>query len=202
MALKPCRECNKKVSTEATSCPSCGVPKPTIKKKETKKKSDDIYEDIWLYVKPAHDLVVTTFDYAKSQLDTDSAMRIFSITGYFKRGIFEASCVHYKLNKEDFKKAVIYCFRRAYDNEDYNHISAEKKDSFANSTYQSMEDGLRYDNSTGKMCKRIIASGKKSFKSDGEGCFSAVTKLWKDQSINFTDSPIKRDVKSFFKKLF
>ena len=38
MALKPCRECNKKVSTEATSCPSCGVPNPTIKKKETKKK--------------------------------------------------------------------------------------------------------------------------------------------------------------------
>ena len=29
MALKPCRECNKKVSTEASTCPSCGVPRPT-----------------------------------------------------------------------------------------------------------------------------------------------------------------------------
>ena len=29
MALKPCRECNKKVSTEASVCPSCGVPNPT-----------------------------------------------------------------------------------------------------------------------------------------------------------------------------
>ena len=29
MALKPCRECKKKVSTEATACPSCGAPKPT-----------------------------------------------------------------------------------------------------------------------------------------------------------------------------
>ena len=28
MALKPCRECNKKVSTEASTCPSCGVPNP------------------------------------------------------------------------------------------------------------------------------------------------------------------------------
>ena len=34
MALKPCRECNKKVSTEASVCPLCGVPNPTKKKKE------------------------------------------------------------------------------------------------------------------------------------------------------------------------
>ena len=31
MALKPCRECKKKVSTEALTCPSCGAPNPTIK---------------------------------------------------------------------------------------------------------------------------------------------------------------------------
>ena len=32
MALKPCRECKKKVSTEAVTCPNCGVPNPTQKK--------------------------------------------------------------------------------------------------------------------------------------------------------------------------
>ena len=32
MALKPYRECKKKVSTEAQSCPNSGVPNPTIKK--------------------------------------------------------------------------------------------------------------------------------------------------------------------------
>ena len=26
MPLKPCRECGKQVSTEATKCPQCGVP--------------------------------------------------------------------------------------------------------------------------------------------------------------------------------
>ena len=31
MALKPCRECKKKVSTEAATCPNCGVPNPTSK---------------------------------------------------------------------------------------------------------------------------------------------------------------------------
>ena len=31
MALKPCRECKRKVSTEASTCPRCGVPNPTIK---------------------------------------------------------------------------------------------------------------------------------------------------------------------------
>jgi len=30
MALKPCRECKKKVSTEAAACPSCGAPRPTL----------------------------------------------------------------------------------------------------------------------------------------------------------------------------
>jgi hypothetical protein len=29
MALAPCRECGREVSTEAPSCPSCGVPRPT-----------------------------------------------------------------------------------------------------------------------------------------------------------------------------
>jgi len=31
MALKPCRECGVNVSTEAQSCPKCGVPSPTGK---------------------------------------------------------------------------------------------------------------------------------------------------------------------------
>lgn len=31
MALKSCRECKKKVSTEATACPNCGAPRPTLK---------------------------------------------------------------------------------------------------------------------------------------------------------------------------
>ena len=37
MALKPCRECKKKVSTEAAACPSCGAPRPTLSKIPKKK---------------------------------------------------------------------------------------------------------------------------------------------------------------------
>ena len=37
MALKPCRECKKKVSTEASVCPSCGVPNPTDRASDLKK---------------------------------------------------------------------------------------------------------------------------------------------------------------------
>ena len=36
MALKPCRECKKKVSTEAVTCPNCGAPNPTIVTKTKK----------------------------------------------------------------------------------------------------------------------------------------------------------------------
>ena len=39
MALKPCRECKKKVSTEAVTCPNCGVPNPTSK--ITRKKTSE-----------------------------------------------------------------------------------------------------------------------------------------------------------------
>lgn len=35
MALKPCRECRAMVSTKATFCPKCGVPKPVPAKKHT-----------------------------------------------------------------------------------------------------------------------------------------------------------------------
>ena len=42
MALKPCRECKKKVSTEAAACPSCGAPRPTLSKIQKKK---DIISD-------------------------------------------------------------------------------------------------------------------------------------------------------------
>ncbi len=40
MALVACRECGKKISTEARSCIGCGVPSPTSK---TKKISKDTY---------------------------------------------------------------------------------------------------------------------------------------------------------------
>ena len=48
MALKPCRECNKKVSTEASVCPSCGVPNPTedtlsLKRKRSNETAKSIF---------------------------------------------------------------------------------------------------------------------------------------------------------------
>ena len=44
MALKPCRECKKKVSTEASTCPNCGVPNPTIKKKKVRKEIEPTFQ--------------------------------------------------------------------------------------------------------------------------------------------------------------
>ena len=38
MALKPCRECKRKVSTESKVCPRCGVPEPTLATKKNKSK--------------------------------------------------------------------------------------------------------------------------------------------------------------------
>lgn len=35
MALKPCKECKKEVSTTASTCPHCGVKNPAISGKET-----------------------------------------------------------------------------------------------------------------------------------------------------------------------
>ena len=212
MALKPCRECKKKVSTEANTCPNCGVPNPTLElegledlinsTKDSKKKSENIYEDIWLFAKDANHLVDSTFMYVNAPLDKESSYRIFSIMGYFQRGIFEASCEHHKLDKKDFKKAIIYCFSQKLDSHDFDKFSNEKKDSLAEETYQNLEVGLRHDDRVGKMCQRIIDTGKKSFKSDGSGCFAQLTGLWKDKNIYFSESALRRDVGRFFKKLF
>ena len=49
MALKPCKECNKKISTLAKVCPNCGAPKPTFfvkKKKSINKKSSNFKESL------------------------------------------------------------------------------------------------------------------------------------------------------------
>lgn len=40
MALSNCKECDGKVSTLAKTCPHCGAPKPSIKKKTSKKDKD------------------------------------------------------------------------------------------------------------------------------------------------------------------
>ena len=34
MAIANCKECGKKVSTSATTCPNCGTPEPTEKKEK------------------------------------------------------------------------------------------------------------------------------------------------------------------------
>ena len=36
----------------------------------------------------------------------------------------------------------------------------------------------------------------------GGACMSALVKLWKDMTINFNESPVEKNVKSFFRKLF
>ena len=47
MALKPCRECKKKVSTEAATCPSCGAPNPTsLKTPPLQTQSSGLFADI------------------------------------------------------------------------------------------------------------------------------------------------------------
>jgi hypothetical protein len=202
MALKPCRECRKEVSTEAAACPSCGAPDPTRIISPKFKKSRNIYEDIWLYAEGAHGTVDSTYTYVTSQLDKESSFRIYSITGYFHRGIFEASCEHHNLEKKDYKKAIIFCFRQTFNSDIYKKWSDEQKDKVAEETYQNMENGLSHDDRVGKMCQKIIDTAKKSFKSDGAGCFSQLSFLWKDKDIYFSESGLRRNVGDFFKKLF
>ena len=52
MALRKCRECEKKVSTEATTCPSCGAPNPTEKVLTSKKKNSNSNKKSSRIIKP------------------------------------------------------------------------------------------------------------------------------------------------------
>ena len=42
MALVPCRECGKKISTEARSCIGCGAPNPTSRPRKTSKNLSEL----------------------------------------------------------------------------------------------------------------------------------------------------------------
>ena len=202
MDLKPCRDCGKKLSTDSNTCPSCGAWDPTRIIPLEYKKNRNIYEDVWVYAKKANDIVDATYIHASLNVDRETSFRMFSIAEYFYRGIFEASCEHHNLEKKDFKKAIILCFRQRMNTGDFKKMSNEEKDNTAENAYQCTENGLRHDDRVGKMCQHIINIGKKSFKTYGSGCFSELVVLWKDKNIYFSESGLKRNIEGFFKKLF
>jgi hypothetical protein len=196
MTLKSCKECKKKISTEARTCPNCGVPNPTLE-------NENIYEKIWLSAKIEYDICDMTYQQVTSNIERDDAKRLYDIKLYFYRGMYEAACEKFELEKKNFKKAVIYCFRRSWDVKGFDDVPDEKKDRMSKQSYEATEDGLKYDDIIGKMSQGIIDSGKKSFKSNqGGACMSALVKLWKDKTIDFKDSPLEKNVKNFFKKIF
>lgn len=160
-------------------------------------------ESVWQEAKGEHDLCDITYSHVTSQMDNESAKRLYDIKLYFYRGIFEGASEKVGISKKDFRKSVIYCYRKRWDKEGYEDIEDSKKDSMAKQSYEATEDGLKYDDSIGEMSKDIINKGKKSFKTNkGGACMAALVKLWKDKTIDFSESPAKKNVKSFFRKLF
>jgi hypothetical protein len=67
MALKPCRECKKKISTEAATCPSCGAPNPTTK---YSKKTNNKKKSIFVKMFTGYDSEKTFLDEIKSNKKT------------------------------------------------------------------------------------------------------------------------------------
>jgi len=52
MALRPCKECGKKVSTLAKTCPSCGISNPGVKESsrlshKSSSSSGNLFTDFW-----------------------------------------------------------------------------------------------------------------------------------------------------------
>ena len=168
-----------------------------------KKGKKNNFELVWEQAKGHHDLCDMTYSHVTSQMDRDSAKRLYDIKIYFYRGIFEGASEKIGISKKDLKNSVIYCYRRAWDDEGYKDIEDSKKDRMAKQSYDATEDGLKYEDSVGEMSQDIINKGKKSFKTNNGGaCMAALVKLWKDMTINFNESPVEKNVKSFFRKLF
>ena len=64
MALKSCRECGVKVSTEAKTCPKCGVPNPTFKKIDIKVFNSDIKNlNYFIFIPVLYFSCILFFDY-------------------------------------------------------------------------------------------------------------------------------------------
>ena len=103
--------------------------------------------------------------------------------------------------KKYYSEALIYCYKQYIISRKMD-ISKEKIDQWAMELYSATEDGLKYDDILKKMYVKIINSGKKTYKEGAGGlCVDAMLKIWKDKSIQI-ESPIKKNVKNFFQKLF
>jgi len=89
MALVKCKECGKKVSTEASSCPSCGLPNPTSKKKSTSFIKSfwngewSLLQTFWGYF-----IVGNTILGAPIVMIVDVSDNFFSDLGWFLFGIY------------------------------------------------------------------------------------------------------------------
>lgn len=160
-------------------------------------------EEVWIQAEGEHNLCDITYTHVTSNMDNKNAKRLYDIKLYFYRGIFEAASEKVGVNKKDLKKSVIYCYRRTWDHHTFNSLAKSKKDKFSKDMYDATEDGLKYDDVIGKMAQDIIDKGKKSFKSNQGGAgMAALVKLWKDKTIDFSESPVEKNVKNFFRKLF
>ena len=163
----------------------------------------NIFEEAWIQAEGEHRLCDSTYNYVGHSLDRDSKKRLYDISLYFYRGIFEAASEKVGISKKDFRKSVIYCYRRTWDHETFDGLAKNMKDKHSVDMFDATEDGLKYDDVIGKMAKDIINKGKKSFKTNQGGAgMTALVKLWKDKTIDFSESPIEKNVKNFFRKIF
>ena len=101
-----------------------------------KKGKKNNFELVWEQAKDHHDLCDMTYSQVTSQMDRDSAKRLYDIKIYFYRGIFEGASEKIGISKKDLKNSVIYCYRRAWDDEGYKDIEDSKKDRMAKQIFK------------------------------------------------------------------
>ena len=159
------------------------------------------FKKIWKDVSLTLESIDLFYEQLSYNLNDKDAKRMFDLRGYFQRGIFEGAFEKNNLEKKYYSEALIYCYKQ-YIISGKMDISKEKIDQWAMECYSATEDGLKYDDILKKMYVKIINSGKKTYKEGAGGlCVDAMLKIWKDKSIQI-ESPIKKNVKNFFQKLF
>ena len=167
------------------------------------KSNKNIFEDAWIQAEGEHNLCDLTYNHVGNNLDKESKKRLYDISLYFYRGMFEAASEKVGISKKDFRKSVIYCFRRTWDSKTFDDLAKDMKDKYSVDIFEATEDGLKYNDVISKMAQDLINKGKKSFKTNQGGAgMTALIKLWKDKTIDFNDSPLEKNVKNFFRKLF
>jgi len=158
-----------------------------------------IFDKIWESAKPIVNIINLQYKVLSINISEKDVRRLSTLEMHFQRGIFEQCCINYKLKKNMYKEALIYCY--------YKHIKSlnlavteNKFHQFSVECFDATEDALKYEDNIKAMTLKIHNTAKEAFKKGPGECLVAIKKIYDDKYYSFSDGPLVKSIRNFFNR--